>query len=226
MAAYARISLGALKARLTERLGGNSTFWTDREKGYALNEAVRVWGALTGQWKKSIPLATTGDVIYDTPRQIISMYRMRRNTDSPMDLWSLFELDNGVTNWQRAASGTPLAWTPIGVNKFAIYPPAAAGGTLWLDGIQRSPTMSADGDFIDLGDEEIGCVLDYSQHYLDLKQGGLEHQASRGMLANFIKAAARRNARLGASAFFRKYLGLDRDELERVARTKPDVGAR
>lgn len=42
-------------SRITQRVGDNSTFWGPTEKGYALNEALSVWQALTGAYIVSQP---------------------------------------------------------------------------------------------------------------------------------------------------------------------------
>lgn len=226
MAHYSRVTLASLKTRLTARVGGNAVFWPPAEQAAAINEAIRVWGALTGQWSTTFQLvAPAGTTFYDVPRQIVSLLRVKFGT-SVLDHTSLFELDNGVVNWQNA-TGTPLRWAPIGLNKFALYPAPSVPGTLTLEGISLAPAMFADGDFLDLGDEEIERLLDYAHFYLTFKEGTLETQGGTALFDPFLESAVLRNKRLLASAYFRRYVGQVRDEQERPARSgRAAVGAR
>ena len=48
--AYQRTSLGQLKARLLERLGGQGHFWSEAEQELAINEALAVWQLMTGDF--------------------------------------------------------------------------------------------------------------------------------------------------------------------------------
>lgn len=227
MANYSRISLGTLKTRLSDRLGANVVFWSEKERGYAINEAIRVWAALTGQWMKAIATPTlAGQTFYAVPKQIVSLQRVRYN-GAVLDQTSLFELDNGVSNWQGTAAATPKLWAPVGLNLVALYPATPAGGSLSMEGIGSAPYILADGEFIDLGDEEIGRVLDYAHFYLTYKEGGLELQSALPLFTNFMESAVLRNKRLRASGYFRKYLGEVRDETQREPRPGGDsIGAR
>lgn len=225
MAAYQRLNLNDLRDRLTERVGNNVTFFTSREKRYALNEAITMWAALTGQWIVKIQLPSTGAVFYDLPKQIVSLMRVRYN-GALLDQTSLFELDNGFSGWQSAATAAPLFWTPIGLDKFAIYPPPVSLGNLILEGIGLSPRLGSGGDFIDIGEEEVTRILDYAHHYLAIKEGGLELASTRSLLANFMAAAGARNSRLRAATPFNKYMGLNRDEEQRPDRSTASAGAR
>lgn len=221
--AYQRITLGTLVDRLTERVGNNTTFWKAPEKRYAINEGIRVWNALTGQWSRTFQIPTTGDVFYQTPKQILSLQRVKWGT-SLLEMSSLFELDNWITNWQGAAPGTPKQWVPLALNMFAVYPPPAAGGWLNLEGVAVAPYLGNDAEFLDLGDEEVGRVLDYAHFYLTLKEGGAELKTATALLLGFVESAVLRNKRLGAVGYFRKYLGLPRDETERRARFEGSGG--
>src|SRR5262245_55970643 len=111
MPAYQSLNLNTLRDRLSERVGNNVVFFTEREKRYALNEAITMWASFTGQWQVKIQLPTTGLVFYDVPKQIVSLTRIRYG-NSLLDQTSLFELDNATSNWQNAAAGTPVFWSP------------------------------------------------------------------------------------------------------------------
>ncbi len=228
MAQYNRVTLVDLIARLTERVGNNSVFWADTEKKYAINEAIRIWNAMTGQWAKTVVAmpSQAGTVFYLVPNQLISLQRVRYN-GAVLTQSSLFELDNGVYNWQGAATSTPKQWAPVGQAIMAVWPPAPAGGSFALEGISSAPALGSGGDFIDIGDEELGRLLDYAHFYLAFKEGGLELQSTLPLVSNFVESAVLRNKRLRASGYFRKYVGQSRDEEEREPRPGNDsIGAR
>lgn len=217
MAAYNRISLSQLVQRVTERLGDNSVFWQTPEKKYALNEAIRMWAVLTGQWtvRISIP-AQSGQIFYDVPRQIVSLQRVKFNNNILYQS-SISELDYGVSNWQSSPNGTPSLWSPVGLNKFVINPPAASG-TIWLEGIALAPYMIGN-DNINIGDEEVNRILDYAHHYSAFKEAGLEFDETQPLMENFAGACVQRNQRLLATGIFRNYLGESKDEQQRPPRT-------
>ena len=216
--------MGDLVSRLTERVGGNATFWTAPEKRLALNEAIRVWNAMTGQWNRTFQVPTTGDVFYQTPKQILSLQRVKYGT-TLLELTSLFELDNWITNWQDASAASPSKWVPLALNMFAVYPPPPAGNFLNLEGIAVAPKLGNDSEYLDLGDEEVGRVLDYAHFYLSFKEGGQELKAASSLLLAFVESAVLRNQRLNTVGYFRKFLGLARDETQREARAQDMGGA-
>lgn len=218
MAHYARLTLAELKARLTARVGENSTFWLDREKAYAINEAIRVWACMTGEFNRPFQIPTTGQVFYSIPKQLSGIYRVKFGTKT-LPQTSLWELDNGFGAWENTSAGTPLFWAPVGLALLVIYPPPAAGNTLVLEGPSSPPTLGADGDFLDLGDEEAGRILDYAHAYLTFKEGGQELASALALLSSFVESAVLRNRRLLASAFFKSYPGKLRDETQRPARS-------
>lgn len=227
MAHYNRVSLIQLNQRLVERCGDNSVFWSSNERKNALNEGIRLWGVLTGQWGRKFQILTVaGQIFYDVPKQIVSIQRMKYDGVTLFQS-SLAELDFGVSNWQQAATGTPQLWTPIGQDKFAIYPPAAAGHVLNLEGIALSPALTSGGDFIDIGDEELDKILDYAHAYLAFKEGSSEFKEGLPLIAGFMEGAIERNQRLLGSALFKRFLGLAKDMEQRAMRSpEKEAGAR
>ena len=222
MPAYTRVTLLDIKERLTEKVGNNSVFWTEDEKKDAINEALCIWQLVTGDFIKpfSIPVVS-GTVFYDTPKQICSTNRILWN-GTPLTDISVWELDLSFLDWQTSA-GTPQYWAPVGIDKFALYPQPTTG-SIRLEGYAESVRLMADGDFLQLGDEELTRLLDYAHHYLTLKEDVSELQATQGGLQRFFVAAALRNARLASSSFYRRLLGQMRDETEREPRSPFGAG--
>lgn len=130
---------------------------------------------------------------------------------------SVYELDTGTPDW-RKTFGTPLYWAPDGFD-WVVLSPAPLGGGILLEGYKEPPVLNNDWDYIDLGDEELVRILDYAQFYLAFKQGPQEATENvKPLLENMMQAASLRNARLRASALYREYMGIHRDEPERGTR--------
>lgn len=73
-----RYTLAQLKARLRERAGNNATFWTEPELKDALNEAISVWQALTGEWTTRVRILAKSNSpsFYPVPKNIVSLTRV------------------------------------------------------------------------------------------------------------------------------------------------------
>lgn len=222
---YTRLSLAELKALLTQRLGDNSVFWGAREKQYAINEALRVWAVMTGVFNRKFQRPTTGDVLYEVPKQIVSLRRVVYSGQALNPL-TLLELDVAWPNWQGGATGTPHSWAPVGLAKVVVYPKPALGGNIVFEGVALTPALGSDGDFVEVGDEDVVRLLDYAHHYAALKEGGLEQKATMGLMGGVVDAAVQKNQRLRAAGVFGKYLGIPKDS-ERPDRAPGEtMGAR
>ena len=219
MANYTLTTVADAVKRLGQRTDGQNTnvFWTEEEKLFALNEALRVWQCLTGQWGMQMILTIpSGVVFHSVPRQFASLLRVTRSLgqvalpDAPLQLISLEELNTGFPDWQ-STTGTPLYWAPAGVNSFALYPYPSAETRLNLFGYIDLLTVGL-GDYINIGNEELTRVLDYGRHYLSFKEGMSSLQASSEALTRLAEAASFKNARIENTEMFKKWMGLEHDE--------------
>lgn len=220
MGRYTRQSLRNLKDRLTEKVGNNSTFWSDAEKGDAINEAICVWQVMIGEFTTTFTFPATPMVFYPVPKQLGAVNRILFN-GTPLTLISLSELDWGFPGWQ-GVTGTPVYWAPVGIDKFVLSPQPSSG-SLKLEGYQETIRLISDGEFIQLGDEEMTRILDYAHHYLTFKEGFPELQASMSGFKRFVDAAATRNNRLLPLATYINLMGQVRDEQERPSQVPADV---
>ena len=211
--AYTRVTLSTLDARLQERCGDNNVWWVEDERRDAINEAISCWQAMTGNWTASYPLTADGSFFYPVPKQLTCLTRVLYN-GVPLEPTSLPELDYGFSGWEGTAAATPQFWTPSGINEFAVYP-APASGIFTLEGFTEAPWLSARGDFIDIGDEDLTAVLQYGHHFLTFKEAGAELEATTPEMQAFMGAATGRNCRLRATTFYRRWAGLDRAADER-----------
>lgn len=216
MAAYQRITLEDLKDSLTERLGGNSTFWTADEKRFAINEALKIWQMLTGEMTTSFTIGAEGRTYENVPRQVVSTQRVLHD-GVPVPLISTWELDGGFPTWASSSASTPQFWAPIGFNMTAFYPTPTAGN-ITFEGVAETPRLWGDGDYLMLGEEEVTVLVDYAHHYCTFKEGSGEMESSMPELKRMVEAAALRNSRLRTSAWYRQFMGLPRDEDQRKPR--------
>lgn len=226
--AYQSVTRATLRSRLQDRYT-DDPFWSDVEANDALNEALRQFNLYTGYWRGTVPVQTTaaspflvvpasltyrtrvfqaGRVL--TRKSIVELYRMRRN-------WRT----------QTTASGSPVPttmreWAPIGLRAVAVWPADAVGGTLLtLDAVKVTPILSDDAQFVDLGQEEEGLILDEALWTLSFKQPSKMDQL-RPRHQAFLLGCLERNDQLRASSYFRQVLGLDqqqREEPTKVAKT-------
>ncbi len=230
---YTQTTRAQLRTEIRNRLGPTA-FWRDDELNRLINEALHVWGLLTGFWRVRDTIPTTADtVFYSVPSTILSLLRIEYNGQA-VSKSSLFDLDYGRINWEaeRLSDGESVpvkveGWAPVGLTLFAIWPGDDVGSNnLTFDGMKKTPLPTADGDFIDLGDEELDFIEVYVQHVATFKESGAEFEASQTSFQQFLKGAASRNAILNASAKFRKWMGIHDEEQERPIRGRESIGAR
>lgn len=114
---------------------------------------------------------------------------------------SLTQLDSTDSGWQNAAQDTPRYGANSGWNLMAVSPPPDANPhSMMLDVVQNAPLPAADGDYIQVGREELDVIIDYAVHLAAFKQGGAEFSQSVGLWENFLQMALVRNERLAAVA--------------------------
>lgn len=221
MPGFQQYTLADLQAQLQDEYDG-AAFWTDEESRIAINDALRTYNLLTGYWcRRPTPIPTVANqVFYSVPATLTMNLRMTFNLLS-MELGSLAEYDNGRPYWQGETTADggdvptrPRAYLPSGLRTFAIWPAdAAGGGSLLVDGLAATPVLVNAGDFIDIGAEDVGVIVDEALHVAAFKiRGSREWQATFAKHREFLQACADRNSRLATSSYFRKYLGLDREK--------------
>lgn len=213
---YTAVTLATLKTQLADRYD-NSVFWTASQATAAINESLRQWNLFTGMWKKTQLTATTANTVWYTFSSSF-VYNMRVTYNGQqMDIASLDSMDNGRPNWEGETTSSggavptrPSKWIPSGLRRLAIWPAdASGGGSLALDGVCITPTLSLDADFIDLAQSEHDAILGEALMLLAFKEGGTRFEAAKKWHQEFLIAAAEQNERLKASAYFKKAMGFD-----------------
>jgi hypothetical protein len=232
MSQFTRASLTDLINSMTQLVGNNSTYWTNVEKRDAINEAICLWQVMTGQWVERDTLVVDSAFIR-LPSTITSVQRVavlgrgmnpETSPGTNLVMSSIPELDYAFPGWEDV-SGTPQMWAPVGINEIALYP-VPTDSLLVIEGLIDAPRLFSDGDFIDLGEENLTELLHYTHHYLCFKEAGAEFNASVGDLQALIEAAGEQNSRFKMTAPYRRYMGLQHEEAERSPRQSPSLGVR
>ena len=214
---YQNTTLTTLLARLADRVD-QQVWWTSDQARRAINEGLRIWSLITGMWQGANNLVTIpNDPFLYVAGSMVKGTRVsmggRRLVQS-----SIYGFDHGLHNWQGTTTATagapsvPVYWAPVGLTEIAIYPADATvlGSAIVVDGVRNTTLLVNGADFLDLGDEEINTLLGYALHALAFYKGAAALQATRPLLVDFFKAAAKRNAVFAASNLFRKITGIDR----------------
>jgi len=191
-------------------------YWTPEEASFAFNEALRTWNMLTGTWKRKVVfgipayehwISVPGTILYSTRVSYL---------ERPLDLSSIFDLDNGRQDWESefTSSGgrvptTPRKWAPAGLDLMVIWPALHFCATLTVDGVADTPQLVLDTDFVDLENSEHSALLGFALHVAAFKEGGTRWETTFRYHKEFLLAAGDRNARMKSSKFFRRYMGLD-----------------
>lgn len=239
---YTQLTLAQLRVLLQNQLGAASTtFWIDAELNFYINETLRLFNALTGYWKTPIllgtgsPAATVANQVYYTIPSATLTSGMRVSFNGqPLYQGSLFELDMAKPNWvgETTTSGgkvptSPKIWAPVAMNMIAIWPADAAGGnSLTCEGVAKTPILVADGDYLNLGEQELDGLLDGMQHVAVFKEGGAEFKATQSDLQGMVDQASETAAQIQAYSKYREWMGWDADEEEIPQRTAGRSGVR
>lgn len=123
----------------------------------------------------------------------------------PVYVIALQELDSSNPTWESTA-GQPVLGALAGLNLIALAGDGSIGGVpdgaygMSADVVRRAPVPTADGDFLQLGQEELDAVLRYAQHLACFKEGGQEFIDTKTCYEGLMKAASVYNDRLKANA--------------------------
>jgi len=131
-------------------------------------------------------------------RMATSVMRLTINA-VPVEIVSLYELDQFSTEWQDTEDQPGLA-AMAGLNLMALAPVPDAIYGVSADVLRNAPIPTADGDFIQIGREELDAILGYAQHLASFKMAGEEWKATMPGYERFLKLAMLKNERLRANA--------------------------
>lgn len=228
---YATTNLLAFRGLLQNRYTGDP-FWSDTEANDAINEALRQFNLFTGYWRGTATANTTINVAFVTVPATLT-YRTRVYVAGrALTRKSIVELYRTRRNWrtQTTASGSPVPttmreWAPVGLGSIALWPTDAVGATtLSFDAVKLTPILTADGQFVDIGQEELNLILNEALYILSVKRPSIL-EAMKEKHQRFLQGCAERNDQIRASSYYRRVLGLDQEQrVEARLRGKDEDG--
>lgn len=222
---YASMTRAQLRARLQDRYTGDP-FWTAGEANTAINEALRQFNLYTGFWWGTVTAVTqAGTPFVAVPAAMTWRTRVLPPLGPALTQKGLLTLYRQRPGWrtQTIADGGEVParveeWAPVGITRIAIWPRDAGGTPLQVTGVRVTPVLTDDGQTVDLGEEQVGPLLDEALWILTFKRPSLKDSLEAGH-QRFLQAMLTMNDRLRRSAFYRKTLGLPEDaRMNRIAR--------
>ncbi len=184
-------------------------FWTRPEMLLYLNEGMKELNNLAAKIHLESGVVTdSDDNFYAPPANTIAVMAASVG-DKSLERTTLEDLDREDRNWEGKVGTILKRWAPIGCNLFAIFPrpgvptPASAFSTGFSSGfgaggfltitvdfqvLKIPDTIEDNSDPIDLDDEFIEALQDYTFHIARFKEGGPEFQIA---LTAFRNALAR-----------------------------------
>lgn len=209
---YTTFTRAAVRALLQDRWEG-TPFWTATEANDSINEALLWWNLLTGFWKTSATVPTVANHHeVDLPDSLVFGARVTY-LGAPVAPTSIRGISLTRSSWEgeliTSGGGVPTSikrWWPLGLTRIGIWPATAAPVNIVVHGVAATPLLTADGQFLDLGEEELAPLLGEALHICSFKVGGAVLQSTLPLHKAFLVAAGDRNSLLKASQFFRKLL--------------------
>lgn len=114
----------------------------------------------------------------------------------PLDTDSLTNMDAFNKSWQ-STTGTPTAIASVRT-LVALSPCPNGVYSALFDVVCKAPIPATDSNFVQIGREQIGPILDYAEHLAAFKMAGEEFKATFKGADNFFTAAVAYNERLAA----------------------------
>lgn len=140
------------------------------------------------RWKEGIEVAKLGQ-----SAMFVSI------NDTPAYLESLDSVDTGRILWQNYSGNPPFMAVMAGLNLMALVDPPAGSTNITVDCVQNAIVPSAEGDFLQVGREELAVILGYAKHLAVFKCGGAEFQATYPDLQRAFSLAITYNSKLKAA---------------------------
>ncbi len=107
---------------------------------------------------------------------------------------SVRDADLYQTGWQALDAGPPTMGLTAGLNLMALLPkpdqPLSVNYSLTATVVENAPIPVSDGDFVQVGRDDLDALIDYTQHLAAFKQGGKEFTDTAPLLQRFLKQAS------------------------------------
>jgi len=183
-------------------------FWTRPEMVLYLNEGMKELNNLSAKLHlESGVITDSDDNFYAPPTDTIAVMSASVG-DKSLERVTLEDLDREDRFWESKTGTILKRWAPIGCNLFAIFPRPGvpttssafttgfssgfgAGGflTITVDFVvmKLPATIEDNGDPIDMDDEFIESIEDYTFHIARFKEGGPEFAHAVAAFKNAIE---------------------------------------
>lgn len=204
---YTATTRAQLRLLLQQRYD-STPFWTDTDANLALNQTLRTWNLLTSYWRQRIIVANVPNDPLVPIAGTLAQQTAITWQGLPMVGVSVAELNLLALNWWQARVGManvparPSVWAPVGLNLIAIYPAAIVVGSLAVDGVRDTPVLTADGNYVDIGPEELDTLTGYALHVCAIKAGASFLERTKPYLEQFVEAAVKRNGLLKLTRWY------------------------
>lgn len=207
--AYTRYTLEQLREQLQDRWDG-SPYWETPDADNAINEALLLWNALTGYWRTRITITIPANDPYGAIPGTLVQGCAISIAGSPLVPGSILGLSMTRPNWRRETVLTtgcpslPTIWAPIALNSIIIWPAAVTDVEASIDGVRRTPRLTADGDFLDADDTVVNTLIGYALHAATFMAPASVHDRTQGYLEDFLAQAVDRNQALKATDWYKR----------------------
>lgn len=130
-----------------------------------------------------------------------------------MSIDSLAAMDAGMPYWRNQTGNPSVAGVMYDI--LAVAPQPVQTYPVTVDMVRSAPIPLNGNDFIQVGREDIGNILDYASHILTFKCGGVEFQNTFPQYDSFMQAVERRKAITAAKILYLKAIfGQPKKEME------------
>lgn len=161
------------------------------------------------RWKEGIELA-----------KLYPSFISARADNRLIRVAALEDMDTIVPRWQESNDSPQTDIIPCGYDLIALYPvPDNTATQITLDVARKAVLPASDSDYIDVGRDFIGTILDYAQHLATFKLGGVEFMETASYYDKMVAMAALQNSRLMAQASMFEAL-IQSSELEDIAKPR------
>jgi len=110
-------------------------------------------------------------------------------------------------NWQGQTPGTPTRLYYAGLNMCALSPQPTTALTSVTANVVRNMVLPAvDADYLQVGRDDVGAVLDEAQHMAMFKCGGAEFAETFPLHGNFLRRCGLYNSKLSAMSQYLEFL--------------------
>ena len=165
------------------------------------------WGALADLLSKDGPAHDTQRADYCEKRyqqgvQLANLFTCVIQAEIagvPLIVNSLADLDAFDQDWQNGSS-TPTDIAIAGLNLIVPYPKPDGIYALTFDVVRNAPVPAADGDYLQVGREELEAILGYAEHLAMFKVGGPEFAGTSHYWDNMLRIATAHSERMSAAS--------------------------